>query len=194
MTIAVAKAIWLIGVIAWYLLRRPYERRARKVRVAKATHRDRDRVLLLFAFTGLGIVPLVYVVTGFPRFADYPFVPALAWCGAAIFAAALWLFRRSHRDLGRNWSVTLEVRERHALVTAGVYRLIRHPMYASFWLWALAQVLLLPNWIAGPAGLVGVGILFFLRLPQEEQLMVETFGDQYKDYASRTARVVPWLY
>jgi protein-S-isoprenylcysteine O-methyltransferase Ste14 len=194
MTVTLAKIIWLIGVIAWYLIRRPYDRRARKVPVARTTHRDRDRILLLIAFTGLGIVPLAYAVTGFPRFADYPFVPVLAWCGAAIFAAAIWLFRRSHHDLGRNWSVTLEVRERHALVTAGVYRLIRHPMYASFWLWAIAQALLLPNWIAGPAGLFGVGILFFLRLPQEERLMLETFGDQYKDYASRTARVVPWLY
>jgi protein-S-isoprenylcysteine O-methyltransferase Ste14 len=47
---------------------------------------------------------------------------------------------------------TLEVREQHALVTTGVYSRVRHPMYSA---WALAQALLLPNWIAGPAGLIG---------------------------------------
>ena len=124
--------------------------------------------------TGLGIVPAVYVLSGVPHFADYAFRPLQAWLGAAAFAASLWLFHRTHKDLGRNWSVTLEVRDRHALVTNGVYSRVRHPMYSAFWLWAVAQALLLPNWIAGPAGLVGFGTLFFLRVGREEALMTET--------------------
>ena len=114
--------------------------------------------------------------------------------GAALFAASLWLFHRTHKDLGRNWSVTLEVREQHALVTNGVYGRVRHPMYSAFWLWALAQVLLLPNWIAGPAGLVGFGTLFFLRVGREEALMAETFGDEYRRYMARTSRILPGIY
>ena len=111
-----------------------------------------------------------------------------------MFAAALWLFYRTHKDLGRNWSVTLEVREQHALVTDGVYRHVRHPMYSAFWLWAIAQALLLPNWIAGPAGLVGFGTLFFLRVGREERLMYETFGEEYRRYVARTARIVPGIF
>ena len=129
----------------------------------------------------------VYVFTGQPKFAAYPFSPALAWLGAAAFALALWLFHRTHRELGRNWSVTLEIREQHALVTTGIYSRLRHPMYSAFWLWALAQALLLPNWIAGPAGLVGFGTLFFMRIGREERLMVEMFGDEYRRYMARTA-------
>ena len=90
-------------------------------------------------------------LTGEPKFADYPFRPALAWIGAAVFVSSLWLFHRTHKDLGRNWSVTLEICDRHSLVTSGVYRHVRHPMYSAFWLWAIAQSPLLPNWIAGPA-------------------------------------------
>jgi len=41
------------------------------------------------------------------------------------------------------------MRKEHRLVTAGVYRHIRHPMYAAIFLWCLAQGLLLPNWLAG---------------------------------------------
>jgi protein-S-isoprenylcysteine O-methyltransferase Ste14 len=79
-------------------------------------------------------------------------------------------------------------------VTSGVYRHVRHPMYSAFWLWAIAQALLLPNWIAGPAGLVGFGTLFFLRIGREEQLMIEAFGDEYRDYMRRTSRVLPGIY
>jgi protein-S-isoprenylcysteine O-methyltransferase Ste14 len=54
--------------------------------------------------------------------------------------------------------------------------------------------LLLPNWVAGPAGLIGFGVLFFGRVAREEAMMVSTFGDEYRAYMRRTARVVPWLY
>ena len=76
-------------------------------------------------------------------------------------------------------------------MTDGLYRYVRHPMYSAFFLWALAQALLLPNWFAGPAGLVGFGTLFFFRVGQEEQLMLETFGEQYRAYMQRTARHHP---
>ena len=67
-------------------------------------------------------------------------------------------------------------------------------MYAAFFLWALAQALLLPNWIAGPAGLVGFGTLFFLRVGREERMMEATFGDAYRAYAAHTWRVVPGMF
>jgi protein-S-isoprenylcysteine O-methyltransferase Ste14 len=140
------------------------------------------------------VLPLTYVLTGQPRFANYTFMPALAWLGAAVFALALWLFHRTHQDLGRNWSVTLELREQHKLITTGIYSRLRHPMYTAFWLWALAQALLLPNWIAGPAGLVGFGTLFFFRIGREERMMTEMFGDEYRRYVERTDRIIPGVF
>jgi protein-S-isoprenylcysteine O-methyltransferase Ste14 len=154
----------------------------------------RELILLSLSTTGLGVVPGIYVLGSIPRFADYPFWPIQGWLGSATFAAALWLFRRTHKALGRNWSVTLEVRERHELVTQGVYRRVRHPMYSAFWLWAIAQALLLPNWFAGFSGIVGFGALFFLRVGREERLMIENFGDEYRRYMAQTWRVLPGLY
>jgi protein-S-isoprenylcysteine O-methyltransferase Ste14 len=58
----------------------------------------------------------------------------------------------------------------------------------------VAQLLLLPNWIAGPAGLIGFGILFFFRVGREEQMMLETFGEDYRAYMQRTARLIPGIY
>jgi protein-S-isoprenylcysteine O-methyltransferase Ste14 len=86
------------------------------------------------------------------------------------------------------------VRENHQLITAGVYRHVRHPMYTAFWLWAVAQALLLPNWIAGLAGIVGFGTLFFGRVAREERMMLESFGDEYRTYMERTSRIIPRVY
>jgi len=106
----------------------------------------------------------------------------------------LWLFWRSHFDLGRNWSPTLEVREEHTLISNGVYQTIRHPMYMSVCLWCLAQALLLPNWIAGFAGLISFGVMYMLRIGNEEQMMLEQFGDEYQFCMQRTKRLVPYLF
>jgi len=194
MTPLAGKVIWALGVVGWFLIRYPHDRRSR--RTPRLTRRDRAREIVLMAIsaTGLLLLPLVYVFGDQPHFANYPVQAWQPWLGAVIFAAALWLFRGTHKDLGRNWSVTLEVREQHTLVTSGVYSRVRHPMYAAFWLWALAQAVLLPNWIAGPAGLVGFGTLFALRVGHEEQLMLETFGEEYRRYMARTSRILPGVY
>jgi protein-S-isoprenylcysteine O-methyltransferase Ste14 len=193
-TLFIAKLVWWAGIIGWYAIRYPHQRRSRATPVAARRERMRDGVLLAVSFTGLFIVPVIWVTSGAPRVADYAFQPALAWLGAAVFAAALYGFYRTHRDLGRSWSVTLEIRQTHRLVTTGVYRHVRHPMYAAFFLWALAQALLLPNWIAGPAGLLGFGTLFALRVGREERMMEAAFGDAYRDYAARTWRVCPGVF
>lgn len=194
MTATVSKFLWLAFCILWFILRLRPRRHSRKTPVRHSARDIREIVLLACSLSGLGIVPFVYVTTGFPRFANYPFIQTQGYLGIAVFLGVLWLFFRTHRDLGRNWSVSLDLRERHTLVTTGVYARVRHPMYAGFWLMALAQLLLLPNWIAGPAGLVGFGVLFFGRVRREEDMMITAFGEEYRSYMRRTARVVPWIY
>jgi protein-S-isoprenylcysteine O-methyltransferase Ste14 len=201
MTPKLAMTVFLIGAVIWFIIRIPARRRARKTAVKLSGRGLREKVLMAISLAGLGIVPFVYIATQFGgarlRFLDFaerPFVPALAWLGTLAFAASLWLFYRTHKDLGRNWSVSLDIRESHKLVTTGVYALVRHPMYSAFWLWAVAQALLLPNWIAGLSGIVGFGTLFFGRIGEEERLMCDAFGDEYRAYIRRTARVVPGLY
>jgi protein-S-isoprenylcysteine O-methyltransferase Ste14 len=188
------KCVWLLGVVGWFVIRYPYDRRARKTPKVKSNLGLLERALLTISTCGLGIIPMAYVVSPVFAFADYRFSILQFVAGTVVFAYGLWLFRRTHKDLGRNWSVTLEVRDQHKLVTNGVYNRVRHPMYAAFWLWALAQALLLPNWIAGLSGLIGFGTLFFLRVGHEEQMMTDAFGDEYRSYMQRTARILPGVY
>ncbi len=194
MMLVAAKIIWVLGCIGWYVIRFPHQRRSRRTQVAERRDRIRDTILMTVSFVGLFAIPLNYTITSQPRFAGYPFHAWQAWLGIVVLIGAMALFYRTHRDLGRAWSVTLEIREQHRLITHGIYARLRHPMYAAFWMWAVSQALLLPNWIAGFSGLVGFGTLFFARVGREERMMVETFGAEYRDYMKRTKRLVPGIY
>jgi protein-S-isoprenylcysteine O-methyltransferase Ste14 len=193
MTRTICAVIWFAGIVGWYIIRHPFERKAKKVGVSKSLFGRRESSILAFALLGLFVIPAVYALIGFPASLDRPFIPSIAWLGLVTLCAALWLFRRSHVDLGQNWSISLEVRERHALVKTGVYRLIRHPMYSSFFLLGLAQMLLLSNWFAGASGLLGVGVFYVFRVRQEERMMLGCFGNDYLGYMAHTKRLIPWI-
>jgi protein-S-isoprenylcysteine O-methyltransferase Ste14 len=193
MTKMTAALIWFAGLVGWYVIRHPFARKARKIGVSKSLFDRRDLILLAVASLGLFVTPALYTLTGFPASLDRPFIAAIAWLGLVPLSASLWLFRRSHVDLGRNWSISLQVRKHHTLVKTGVYRLIRHPMYSSFFLLGLSQMLLLPNWLAGASGLIGVALLFVFRVRREEHMMLQTMGDEYRDYMTSTKRLIPWV-
>jgi protein-S-isoprenylcysteine O-methyltransferase Ste14 len=194
MTLPIAKLIWCLGCVAIYIIRYPHQRRAKKTPITQSRFLLREKLLMGIGYFGMLLIPLMYVVTGQPKFSDYTFRPAQAWLGTLVSIASMALLYRTHRDLGRVWSITLEIRDRHALVSRGIYQRLRHPMYSAMWLWVISQAFLLPNWIAGLSGIVGFGMLFFGRVGQEERMMLETFGDDYRAYMARTHRLIPGIY
>ena len=135
------------------------------------------------------VLPLLYLATPFLAFTNYSLAAWATWTGTIAQLPFLWLFWRSHADLGRNWSPGLEVRQDHALVTSGVYAWTRHPMYVAIWMSALAQPLLIYNWIAGALVIPACAALWFVRVPNEEAMMRETFGAAYDDYAGKVGRL-----
>lgn len=186
------KAAFLLGIVVQMVIRSPYNRLRQQNRVTIDRVTTQEWVLLWLLLVGL-VISLLYIFTDWLAFADYQLPTWLGVVGILLLLLSLWLFWRSHVDLGRNWSPTLQIIDQHTLVTNGVYHYIRHPMYASQWLFVLAQILLLQNWIAGPANLLLFIPFYFLRVPQEEQMMIEQFGAPYRDYMARTGRVVPRL-
>jgi protein-S-isoprenylcysteine O-methyltransferase Ste14 len=182
--------VFLVGFIAYIAIRGVFEQRGKDNETAVSVNR-RDSFLILIMALGGMILPSVYLFTPWLGFADYRLPTIVPWFGATVMVAALWLFWRSHVDLGRNWSRTLEIRKGHQLVTNGIYRTIRHPMYASIWLFSLAQGLLLQDWLAGWSAITAFAIMYFARIPREERMMAEFFGQEYRDYVQRTGRLFP---
>ncbi len=150
-----------------------------------------DRALTLVSGLCLMVVPPVYLFTPWLDFADYRSPAWAVWLGGPVFVLAIWLLRRAHADLGRYWSPGAVLWEDHVLVAAGVYSRIRHPMYAAHWLWAVAQALLLGNWIAGPCLFVTFIPLYILRVRREEAALARRFGEEYRAYAGATGRLLP---
>ena len=68
---------------------------------------------------------------------------------SALMRSAKRIPNETNADLGTYWSITLEVRESHRLITQGVYRRVRHPMYAALFRYSIGQALVLPNWVEG---------------------------------------------
>lgn len=186
--------IWGGCIVLWAVLRWIPNRRSRRVKIARTSRTLSERFSMAMSTTGLGIVPAIWVASGEPSAFDHPSHPLLVIVGTVLFAISLRLFRVTHKALGAMWSHSLDLREGHKLVTSGIYEKLRHPMYTAFWLWALAQPFLLANWIAGLSGIVGFGTLYFLRVGQEERMMEERFGQDYRDYCARTRRIVPGIY
>ena len=183
--------VFLFGFIVYVSIRGVYKRRTQTNKQAVSRADAVKKVLMAIVIPCGLLLPVVYLFTPWLGFADYH-LPAFApWLGTGLMIAALWLFWRSHADLGQNRSVTLELRQGHQLVRHGVYRSIRHPMYASIWLWCLAQELLLENWLAGCYPLPAFAVIYFVRTPREEQMMCESFGQVYRDYIQRTGRLCP---
>jgi len=189
----IAKALVLAGTVVMIATRAPHGRRSRIVKVATSHKTPLETGLLVLAWVGF-LVPLVWVASRAFSFAEYSLGTGPLVTGVMCLVIGLWLFYRSHADLGTNWSVTLEVREQHRLITQGVYRHIRHPMYLAIALYSIGQALVIPNWVAGPSNLIAFAILLALRLRAEERMMVEEFGDEYAAYSARTKCLIPGVW
>jgi protein-S-isoprenylcysteine O-methyltransferase Ste14 len=153
--------------------------------------RTPERAVLAGIVIGLWVLPGAYAFTDHLGFADYRIPAFVSWIGAAVFVAGLVIRSMAHRALGRHWSHTLEIREGHRIVTDGIYAYLRHPIYSSLIFWAIAQPLLLQNMIAGFSGPVAVALLWIIRVPREEAMMLKEFGEEYAHYMARTGRVFP---
>ncbi|HEY3174928.1 MAG TPA: protein-S-isoprenylcysteine O-methyltransferase [Candidatus Polarisedimenticolia bacterium] len=189
-----AKAIILVATIAMVVIPHGvHGRRSGEIKVVKSLKGPREVALLALVSLGF-LLPIIWVVTPLLDFANYPLRPVPFIAGILCYAVGLWLLHRSHADLGANWSITLEVRERHELVTRGIYRSVRHPMYLALLLYSAGQALVVPNWVAGPSYGVAFVTLILFRIAREERMMLEEFGRDYEEYRARSKRLVPGVW
>jgi protein-S-isoprenylcysteine O-methyltransferase Ste14 len=183
--------IYFAAILIEIIIRIPLNKKRKLEKMSERRVTRQEKTLLGLLSLAMFFVPILYGASGWLEFADYTLPAWLGWLGVALIIGAVLVFWRAHADLGLNWSPTLEIREKHELITRGIYARIRHPMYASQWLWVLAQPLLLQNWIAGFINLLVFVPFYFLRVREEEQLMLEQFGEQYRSYMQDVGGILP---
>lgn len=182
-----------VGWITYVAIRGHYERGAgQSARVVD--ERRADLPWLVPVFVGSLALPVLYVATSLLDAFDNDVALPIRLAGVVPLVAGLRLFQRSHADLGKWWSASLELRSGQPLVTAGVYSRVRHPMYSAILLISLAQGLLLRNWLAGWMALAAFALLLTVRVPREERMLAARFGSEWQAYRLRTGRLFPrWL-
>ena len=182
-------ASYFAAIFIETIIRAPLNKQRKAEKMSESRVTSQEKILLFLLLIGMLVIPIIYAASTWLSFANYALPAGARWLGVVILAGGIFVFWRAHVDLGLNWSPTLEIREKHELITRGIYGVIRHPMYASQWLWVTAQPLLLQNWIAGWLNLLIFIIFYFLRVKAEEQLMIEQFGDQYRAYMHKVGAV-----
>lgn len=127
------------------------------------------------------------------KWADLPFPAWLRWTGVGIALLGFIILQWSQNTLGKNWSDTPRMLKEQALITSGPYQYVRHPIYTAFILILGSTFFLSANWMIGLAW-IGMAVLEIAsRIQFEESLMIEYFGDQYREYMKKTGRLLPWI-
>jgi protein-S-isoprenylcysteine O-methyltransferase Ste14 len=106
---------------------------------------------------------------------------------------ALVCIIKTSYDLGNEYSYTLQLRKDHKLVTNGIYKYIRHPMYFCGLLFIIGQSLLIPNLIGNISNLIVMYVFATGRIPDEEKMMIKEFGNAYLEYMKSTKGVIPFI-
>jgi len=126
-------------------------------------------------------------------FASLSFPVWLRWVGIALALAGFALLQWAQVTLGKSWSDTPRMMKEQTLITSGPYQFIRHPIYTAFVLILGSALLISANWLIGLAWLGMTVLEVASRVGFEESLMLEYFGDQYREYMKKTGRLLPRL-
>ena len=116
----------------------------------------------------------------------------MAWTAAILCAIGLAFAIWARVTLGSNWSGVVTLKEGHELVERGPYRFVRHPIYTGiltmFFATALAQ-----GHLSGFAGTLLMFASFWIKLRDEEKLMLRQFDERYTEYQQRVKRIIPFV-
>jgi len=150
-------------------------------------------------FTVLYFASSVYAIVLLPLYLFFPssfllfqmpFPNWLRWIGVGLGFLSIPFLLWVHYVLDKEWSITLKLQADHKLVTRGPFRRIRHPMYTALIVYELSWVLVSASLLFLVYYVITV-LLMIVRIPKEERMMLEKFGEEYRSYMKRTGRFLP---
>ena len=157
-------------------------------------HINEKQELVYFRLFALAFLLLaLYFLTPWIDFAHLGLAGGLRWLGGGITLAGIVFFAWCHQALGVNWTAVLALSDQQELVTSGPYKAIRHPMYTAFFLIGIGFFLLSANFLVALIYLTPLTVMYFARVNPEEQMMLERFGETYREYMQHSGRLLPKL-
>jgi len=163
------------------------------------TLKKREQGIASKLASSLGLIGFISMIAhvinpNWLAWADLPFPIWIRWTGVVIALMGFFLLQWAQTALGQSWSDTPRMLDGQTLVTNGPYRWIRHPIYTAFLLILGTTLFISANWLIGLSW-TGMTVLEIIsRIRFEEDLMLEYFGNQYREYMKRTGRLFPKLF
>jgi protein-S-isoprenylcysteine O-methyltransferase Ste14 len=185
--------IFSISFLAMFALRTYYGRKARRNR-RNVEIRETKLNMTVRAFFGLGYIGALFMYIFAPHLFDWAVIPLpswLRWIGAIITYVSLALLWWVQWALDVQFDTTLHIQSEHKLITHGPYRWVRHPMYTALFLMGFGWFLLTANLAIGIPLMAGVALVVLSRIENEETMLTEIFGDEYREYMKGTGRFIP---
>ena len=138
---------------------------------------------------------LEYIIApGTFRFAyllAYPYW--LRYLGMTLLGAGIILLGSSHYHLDRSFSSFVAMKEEQSFIDTGPYRYIRHPIYTAYFMNYIGGGLLSSNVVLTIIPATFFALMIALRIGEEETMLVEEFGDEYRAYMKKTGRFLPFF-
>lgn len=172
-----------------FLYRKPYQQV--KKTILYRIHLKREKKLVAMVAWGFNVPYIVYLFTPWFDGATLQIGTGIRCAGIVLVLGALWLFWAAHKVLGSNWSPLLEIREKHQLITTGIYQHIRHPMYTALYLFIIGAGAISANVLLLVVPFITFSVLCYIRISDEEKMMINWFGDEYWLYKNKTGMFLP---
>lgn len=188
------KIILLIFIVSCGLIRMPLMKKCKHNKNKKSLNTQIEKIKVFIAWLGMCLVPFIYIFTNCLNKFDFnqPFAVRI-FC-SVVLVANIFLFYYVHKELNDNWSAILEVKEEQKLIKTGIYKYIRHPMYLQSWVWVIFQGMVASNYFVLIFGIITWGLMYFTRVFSEEKMMIDEFGDEYREYMKETGRILPKIH
>jgi protein-S-isoprenylcysteine O-methyltransferase Ste14 len=177
-------ACWVLLIVYWNIS-------ARSIKPAAEQQSWAGRLARLPIWLGYVLLIAAWV----PPFASHGSSPnhVAEYLGVAICAIGVLMAIWSRKTLGKDWSRDVELKQGHKLVERGPYKVVRHPIYTSHLLMGLGTAVA-SRLLIGYVGLLLFFIGFWIKLRQEENLLLRYFPDEYPAYQARVKALLPFMF
>ncbi len=176
---------WTVFLAVWLVM-------GLRIKRAKQRETSRERMQHLIPVF-LGFWLLLGRNWGVPDALGVPDTPSVPWLGLLLTAMGVALSIWARVSLGANWSGTVTLKDDHELISKGLYRWIRHPIYTGILL-AMIGTALIRGHLRGWVGFLIVLAAFYFKARREEGFLRQEFGDGFEEHARRTGMFLPkWI-
>ncbi len=180
----VTATLWLVWLAGWWL------GALKSARTVKRQSHGSQLRYSIFVWIGAALLFFNAVRGRIFSAALYRPTGIVAWTGVVLVALGLSYAVWARLHLGRMWSARVTLKEEHQIIKTGPYTITRHPIYTGMLL-ALLGTVLVRDTLGAMIGCAFIATGFVLKLRQEERLLIEHFGDDYRVYRQEVPALIP---